>query len=117
VTGVVDGQPWLDFDPVVAPDDEKEVAAREFHLRNPHVMAAIIDVALRVRAAGRRHWSINAAFEVVRYNASVTTDGRTYKLNNNHRAYYARWIMRDVPDLEGFFETRDQGRVEQEYDE
>jgi hypothetical protein len=54
---------------------------------------------------------------VVRYNATITTDHKTYKLNNNHRAYYARWLMRDVPSLKGFFSTRDIGRVPQEYDE
>lgn len=105
-------------DPVlVEPDDPIEAAARDFHRANPHVMEAIVQVCLRVLRAGRLHWSINAAFEVVRYNATITTDGRTYKINNNHRAYYARWIMRDVPALATFFETREQGRVPQAYDE
>lgn len=98
-------------------EDVIEAAARDFHRRNPHVLEAIRDVCLRVKRAGRRRWSVNAAFEVVRYNAQVTTDHRTYKLNNNHRAWYARWLMRDVPELSGFFQTRDQGRVPQTYDE
>ena len=110
--------PYLDFDPPLEqPGDLLETAALEFHQKNPHVLQEIASVALRVKRAGRQRWSVNAAFEVVRYNADVTTDHRTYKLNNNHRAYYARWIMRDVPELTGFFATRDQGRVEQAYDE
>lgn len=109
---------YLDFDPPLeTPGDPLEEAALAFHRRNPHVLQAILAVALRVKRSGRSRWSIKAAFEVVRYNADVTTDHRTYKLNNNHTAFYARWLMRDVPELAGFFATRDQGRVAQDYDE
>lgn len=110
-------QPYFQFDPPLeTPGDPKEEAALQFHRENPHVLREIVQVCLRVLPK-RTHWSINAAFEVVRYNADITTTGRTYKLNNNHRAFYARWIMRDVPALAGFFCTRVQGRVPQEYDE
>ena len=106
--------PYLDFDPPLeAPGDPLEEAALDFHRRNPHVLQEIAKVCLRVQRAGRRRWSINAAFEVIRYNADITTDHRTFKLNNNYRAFYARWLMRDVVELRGFFSTRDQGRVEQ----
>jgi hypothetical protein len=111
-------QPYFEFDPPLeSPGDPLEQAALAFHRENPHVLREIVQVCLRVRRAGRVHWSINGAFEVVRYNGEITTTGRTYKLNNNHRAFYARWIMRDVPDLRDFFCTREQGRVPQEYDE
>lgn len=114
-------QPYLpDFpppDPPPVEPDRIELAAIAFHARNPHVMEEIARVCLRVKRAGRTHWSITAAFEVVRYNKTITTDGRTYKLNNNHRPYYARWLMRDVPELAGFFETREQGHIPQDYDE
>lgn len=111
-------EPYAFTEPALAQgDDVLEAAALDFHRRNPHVLREIAKVCLRIRRAGRAHWSVNAAFEVVRYNAEITTDHRTYRLNNNHRAFYARWLMRDVPELEGFFETRDQPRVEQEYEE
>ena len=111
-------EPYFDFDPPLeTPGDRLEEAALAFHRANPHVLREMAQVALRVRRAGRRRWAIRAVFEVVRYNADVTTNGRTYKLNNNHQAFYARWLMRDVPELAGFFATREQGRVAQEYDE
>ena len=92
-----------------------EEAARQFHAENPQVMGELIQVSLRVKRAGRKHWSIKAALEVVRYNYTVTTTGLTYKINNNHARFYSRWIMHDVPELAGFYSTREQGRVEQEY--
>jgi hypothetical protein len=111
-------EPYLNFDPpLAAPGDPLEEAALKFHQENPHVLRELASVALQVRRAGWTRWSIKGAFEVIRYNGQVKTTGRTYKLNNNHSAYYARWIMRDVPELQGFFRTREAGRVPQEYDE
>lgn len=101
--------------PPLDPGDLKEAAARAFHHDNPHVLHDIVAVCVRVHRVGRKRWGIKAAFEVVRYNREVTTNGLTYKLNNNHAPYYARWIMRDVPELAGFFVTRASGRVAQRY--
>lgn len=42
---------------------------------------------------------------VVRYNHEISTTGKPYKLSNSHTAYYARWIMRDIPELKDFFVT------------
>lgn len=110
--------PYLGFDPALeSPGDPLEQAALLFHQQNPHVLQEIAKVCMAVRAKGRTRWSIKAAFEVIRYNATITTNGKTYKLNNNHTAFYARWLMRDLPPLAGFFVTRDTGRVAQEYDE
>lgn len=93
----------------------REAAALAFHKANPHILDEIVKVCLRVKRLGRKRWSIQAAFEVVRYNAAITSDGRTYKLNNNHSPFYSRWIMRDVPELSGFLVTRSESRVKQEY--
>lgn len=110
-------QPYFAFDPPLErAGDPLEESALRFHKANPHVLREIVQVCLSVKRRGRNHWSINAAFEVVRYNREITTTGKTYKLSNNHRAFYARWIMRDVPELAGFFATRDVGRVHSELD-
>lgn len=114
----LDKEPYLDFDPPLEkPGDPLEAAALAFHQKNPHVLREIAKVCLRLRRSGRRRWSMKAAFEVVRYNAAITTDHRTYKLNNNHTAWFSRWLMRDYAELKGFFVTREQGRIEQAYGE
>ena len=103
-------------DPPVSRHELAEAAAWTAYTENRDAVRAIVTLCLRVQAAGRRHWSINAAFEVIRANPTITTTGLTYKLNNNHRAYWARWIMQDYPELDGFFGTREQGRIPQAYD-
>lgn len=108
----------LNFDPPLggAPDPLEQAAAA-FHAENPQIILETIKVCQLVKSRGRKRWSINGAFEVVRYNREVTSNGKTYKLNNNHRAYYARWIMQSIPELAGFFSTREQGRVAQHEDD
>ena len=101
----------LTFTPSIDHLDAKEVAALAFHRANPSVWDALIAVCLRMRQAGMRRWSINAAFEVVRYDYTLRTRGEPWKLNNTHRAYYARWLMREVPALAGLFETRTRDRA------
>ncbi len=81
-----------------------------FHDSNPHVLDALIDVCLAVRRRGRRRWSTNGAFEVLRY-AALRTLGEDFKLNNNYRAIYARLIPLVEPELGevdgvAFFSTR-----------
>jgi hypothetical protein len=87
--------------------DPLEQRAAAFHLEHPFVFDELSGVALKMKSSGWKRWSINAAFEVVRYQLAI---GRRLRIpiNNNHRAFYARWLMRDVQALEGFFETRAQ---------
>lgn len=107
---MVDDNLYLSFEPPLErPGDPIEEAALAFHRENPHVLQELETLCRRVRRMGRRRWGITAAFEVVRYNGAVTTSGKPYKLNNNYRPIYARWLMRDVPELRGFFETRTRG--------
>ena len=81
-------------------------AFRKFHDANPWVVSALIQMALEVRRAGHTRWSIANLFEVLRWKEGIHTNGRRFVLNNNYRAFYARWIMRAVPMLDGFFCTR-----------
>ena len=96
--------------PVVSPDPRHgtidERWAR-FHAENPHIYRALRDIALSVQALGARQWSINAAFERLRWMWMVTSRGDVYKLNNSFRACYARELMAREPSLAGFFETRE----------
>lgn len=77
-----------------------------FHRLNPHVYRALRDKALRMRRTGRTHFGIAAIYEAARYDAALETVGEVWKLNNNHRAYYARLLMQLEPELRGFFATR-----------
>lgn len=88
------------------PTDTLDERFLEFHEANPDVYAELVKLCRNVKSRGRERWSINAAFEVLRY-SRLQTRGDEFKLNNSHRALYARLIMENEPDLDGFFETRE----------
>lgn len=69
-------------------------------------------MALELRSRGRKHYGIAALYEVLRYEYALKTDSEDdFKLNNNHKAFYARKIMDEVPELRDFFSTRVQRSV------
>jgi hypothetical protein len=80
-----------------------------YHQANPEVYELIKRFTFQVIAAGFEHYSITSIYERVRWHTMVETSGDPFKINNNHRAYYARKFMEDHPEHRGFFRTREQG--------
>ena len=80
----------------------------EFHNKHPEVYHQLTRLARQWRANGRAKLGIATIYEVLRWNSHVNQerDGG-FKLNNNHKALYARLIMEREPDLDGVFETRE----------
>jgi hypothetical protein len=87
-------------------DDVDAAKFAEYHAENPKVYELLRRFALEARRAGRTRLSINLLFERVRWFTEVETRGDTFKVNNTHRAWYARLLMSKEPELSGCFETR-----------
>ena len=79
---------------------------RAFHAANPHVYDALVAKAREAKAAGLSRYGVKALFEVIRYDHRVRTRGADWKLDNCLTSRYARLIMEQEPDLQGFFELR-----------
>lgn len=78
-----------------------------FHLANPKVYEALLELALRLRRQGRRHYGIKALYEVMRFEQAMSgRSGATWQLNNDWTCLYARLLMQNEPELRGFFKTR-----------
>jgi len=93
------------------PTDSKLTPAERFeafHEAHPEVYAELRALALRLRTAGVKRYGMKSLWEVLRWHRALEkTEER--KLNNDYTAYYARLLMANEPELEGFFETREQG--------
>lgn len=85
------------------PKPSKEDRWRAFLTAHPWFLPAVVQRARELKASGVKRWSTKAAFEMFRYRCR--RDGQ-YGLNNNYTSICARQIMREFPDLKGFFETR-----------
>ncbi|MEU5721585.1 hypothetical protein ABZ783_07160 [Micromonospora sp. NPDC047738] len=101
------------FDPAAAVRDERESVLtpaekfEQFHADNPAVYATLCRLAREwVDRTGRRKIGIGALTERCRWEIALATNDPEFKINNNHRAFYARLIMRDEPDLADLFELR-----------
>lgn len=83
-----------------------EARFKEFHRRNPHVYDILKSLSLQVRRNGRSKYAIASLVEVLRWSYSVQTKGADFKLSNDFRAFYARKLMRENPELAEFFALR-----------
>ena len=83
-----------------------ERAALRFHEANPQVYVLFKKYAFQAARARHRHFGVAMIWERLRWHTMVETQGDAYKLNNNHRAYYARMFMADYPEHREFFRTR-----------
>ena len=82
--------------------------AERFLREHPHVYALFERFALQMAARGRR-FGISLLTERVRWEAATTwdPDERGFKINNNHRAYIARQLIEDHPELEELLTCRE----------
>lgn len=99
--------PRSKFDPKEAMS-KNESAFWEFHKQHPEFAVAFNKYAYELINAGREYGSAYLICERIRWDTMLSgADVDGFKINNNHRPYYARqWMMRN-PHNEGFFRTRE----------
>lgn len=93
--------------PLFALDRDLDAEFAKFHHDNPHVFDLFRRFANEVRAAGHMHYSAEAIMQRIRWHCTVETksdDG--FKLNDHHRARYARLLVESDGSFAGFFEFR-----------
>lgn len=78
----------------------------EFHKANPEVWDLFVRFTGQVIEAGYSNYSVNAIFERIRWHTDIETNDESFKLNNNHRAYYARYFNYMYPQYGEFFRLR-----------
>jgi hypothetical protein len=87
-----------------------EIAFLAFHEQNPIVFSTLKNLALGWKFSGKTKLGIAMLYERARWELTLSlTSTDDFKLNNNHRAFYARLLMRSEPQLAGLFNTRCQG--------
>lgn len=102
------------LDPITQPDYAQHMDAPRrwilFHRTNPHVAKEILRRARLLKAAGHTRIGIALIVEAMRYDYALKTadPSSQFKLSNDYRAYYARYIMEIAGDLRGFFTVKPQ---------
>ena len=79
----------------------------KFDAENPKLWLLFCRFCDQAIAVGRRKLGVSLIIERIRWEVFITTTSDDdFKINNNHRAYYARKWLAAHPEYPGFFETR-----------
>lgn len=79
----------------------------DFHRTNPHVYRTLVRLARQfINETGQPKVGISMLFEAARWSLAIETKSSDYRLNNSYRAYFARLIAAQEPDLKDCFELR-----------
>jgi hypothetical protein len=87
-----------------------EMAFWKFHEKNPKVYDWMVQFAseFRVMRGPTAKLGAKMLYERVRWEINLGDWERTFKLNNNHTAFYARLMMLQEPKLKDIFKVRKQ---------
>jgi len=77
-------------------------------LANPWLLPKLAEMSLELKQLNHARYSINGIFEALRWETRHSTNDLGLKVNNNHRAFAARDLMQLHPELNGFFQLREQ---------
>lgn len=78
---------------------------QKYHKENPQIYREFVRIAHQAKAKGFAHYSAKGVFEIIRWQTKTQgNDG--FKVNNSYTADYARLMMSEYPEFEGFFWTR-----------
>jgi hypothetical protein len=76
-----------------------------YHNENPQIYKAFVEVAHQAKKKGFKNYSSKGIFELIRWHSAVSAKEHL-KVNNNYHAYYARKMMQEFPEFDGFFRLR-----------
>jgi hypothetical protein len=78
-----------------------------FDAANPQIWDLFVRFTFMAIRAGKKKGSISLITERIRWEVYIeTASNDEFKINNNHRAYYARKWQKLYPEYADFFETR-----------
>ena len=87
--------------------DKLEIQWLAVREQNPKLVPGLASLALRLKGSGIERWSMDALFHVLRFSTAIETGDHNLKMNNNYTALAARDLMREYPELDGFFQLRE----------
>lgn len=78
----------------------------EFHTKNPHVYQEFSRLAQMAKDAGHKKYSSKTIYCVMRWLQDLQTTGNRFKVNDMFQSIYARLLINQKPEYDGFFELR-----------
>jgi len=90
-------------------DRYPEAKLRKFiswHKTNPEVYKEFVKLAKEMQASGRERYSAETIINVLRWHRDLKTVGDEFKISNDFRSMFARLLVYQKPEFEGFFSMK-----------
>ena len=91
--------------------EERNIQQRflDFHEAHPEVLEYLLRLVAQVKAAGFDKYAIRPLWERARWHFYFERrlPREEFKMNDHYHSRYARLIMKEHQELDGFFETRE----------
>lgn len=78
----------------------------KFDKANPKIFGLYKKFAFKFLATGKKKCGISLITERIRWEVTVETTGKDFKISNDFRSRYARKLMSEVPELKGLFNIK-----------
>ena len=91
--------------------NDLETRFAEFDQANPLVYRLFKAYARKIQNTGRNKYSAWTIVNVIRWEEDLRTVGDDFKINNDYIALYARKLVEECPDFDGFFMLREMRRA------
>ncbi|GEM_PF-1316445 len=85
--------------------EKHDVAFAMYHHRRPEIYREFERLALEMWNTGRKRYSARAIMHVIRWHTDLHGPGR-FKISNTMVRRYAKLLIRNHPEMTGFFEFR-----------
>tara|TARA_R110002020_G_scaffold148076_2_gene323897 strand:- start:32 stop:304 length:273 start_codon:yes stop_codon:yes gene_type:complete len=79
---------------------------KNYDAANPQIWAEFKKFCFLAKERGYTHWSAKGVFEVIRWNTPASDTTTPFKVCNNFTPDYARKMMKEYPEFEGFFRIK-----------
>ena len=87
-------------------DEQKAVKWAEVKRKHPRLLPHLARLALELKHRGHKRYSVDGLFHILRWETGATTGDLGFKMNNDYTAFASRDLMKQYPQLEGFFQLR-----------
>lgn len=79
---------------------------KNYDAANPQIWTEFKRVCFLAKEKGFTHWSAKGVFEVIRWETQVGDNTTQFKVCNNFTPDYARKMMKEYPEFQGFFKIK-----------
>lgn len=78
----------------------------DFHNDNPHIYSKFKKLSVELLKSGVNRYSSKTIICVMRYDHTIKTNGKPYKISDKYQSIYGRWLAYNDRRFKDFFQFK-----------